>query len=218
MISSPHEQLFSLLNSLYPLSEQLKKALLTQTQEISRKKGTCLFKEGMIASNAYFIAKGIGRTFYYNEGKEITHNICPENRIFISAGSYYTGLPSYETGELIEDSELIVLPRDTVENLCLKYLELNYMIRRLVEMFYVILDQRTFFLHMKSAPERYTACLESSPDFFNRVPLGQIASFLGMSQETLSRLRNNAYPAHGNSHHSSGILKGGGREGKEGID
>ena len=193
MTSVPYKQLFSLLNSLYPLSEDLKSALFSSSREVSLKKGSCLFKEGMIASNAYFIAKGMGRTYYYKEGKEITNNLCPENRVFISASSYYTSQPSYETGELIEDSNLIVLPHETIESLCLEYLELNYMIRRLVEIFYVLLDQRTYSLHMKTAQERYTFCLENSPDFFKRVPLGQIASYLGISQETLSRLRSNSY-------------------------
>lgn len=190
MNSTPHEKLFSLLNNLYPLSEELKTALSDSTQQISMPRGTYLFKEGVVASNAFFIARGMGRTYYHKEGKEITNNICPENRIFISASSYYTGQPSYETGELIEDSDLILLSRGTVEKLCHQFLELNFMIRRLVEMFYVVLDQRTYFLHMKSAKERYEFYMKHSPDFFLRVPLGQIASFLGMTQETLSRLRN----------------------------
>lgn len=193
MKRTPHEKLFSLLDSLYPLSKELKTALSDSTQQVSLPKGTCLFKEGMVASNAYFVAKGIGRTYYYKEGKEITNNICPENRVFISASSYYTGQLSFETGELLEDSELIVLPRETVERLCLEFPDLNFMIRRLVEMFYVILDQRTYFLHMKSAQERYDFCIKNTPDFFLRVPLGQVASFLGMTQETLSRLRSKTH-------------------------
>lgn len=193
MNSMPYQKLFSLLNSIYPLSEELKAALSDSAQQVSLPKGTCLFKQGMVASNAYFIAKGMGRTYYYKEGKEITNNICPENRVFISASSYYTGQPSYETGELVEASDLILLHRETVEKLCHQFLELNFMIRRLVEMFYVVLDQRTYFLHMKSAKERYEFCMQQSPDFFLRVPLGQIASFLGMTQETLSRLRSSTY-------------------------
>ncbi len=193
MKPTPYQKLFSLLNSLYPLSEELKTALSESAQQVSLPKGTCLFKEGMVASNAFFIARGMGRTYYYKEGKEITNNICPEDRVFISASSYYTGQPSYETGELVEDSDLIILPRETIEKLCHDYPDLNFMVRRLVEMFYVILDQRTYFLHMKSAQERYASCMQQSPDFFLRVPLGHIASFLGMTQETLSRLRGKAH-------------------------
>ena len=193
MKRTPHEKLFSLLSSFYPLSEELKAALSDSTQQVSLPKGTCLFKEGMVASNAYFVAEGIGRTYYYKEGKEITNNICPENRVFISASSYYTGQLSFETGELVEDSDLIVLPRETVERLCNEFPDLNFMIRRLVEMFYVVLDQRTYFLHMKSAQERYEFYMTHSPDLFFRVPLGQVASFLGMTQETLSRLRSKTH-------------------------
>jgi CRP-like cAMP-binding protein len=184
-----YESLFSLLESIYPVSEQLKKGLIQNSKPISLSKGTILFNEKDIASNAYFIVKGFARTYYYKNEKEITNNLCPENRIFISASSFYTNQPSYETGELIEDSDMIVLTNENIEKLCLKYLELNFMIRRLVEIFYVVLDQRTYSIHMKTAEEKYNFLLQNNPDFFQRVSLGHIASFLGMTQETLSRLR-----------------------------
>ena len=181
--------MFSLLETFYPVSDSLKQALIKSSEEVSLPKDTILFKIGDVASSAFFIAKGMARTFYYKGEKEITSNLCPENRIFISASSYYTGQPSYETGELIEDSELIILPHENIEKLCLEFMELNYVIRKLVEIFYVVLDQRTYFLHMKNVKERYDFLMQNNPDFFLRAPLGQIASFLGMTSETLSRLR-----------------------------
>ncbi len=193
MSPSAYQSMFSLLDSIYPLSDELKQAIMDSSHEVNLPKGTLLFKKGEIASNAYFVARGMGRTYYYKEGKQITTNLCPENRIFISASSYYTGQPSYETGEVIEDSNLIVLSHENLEKLCLQFLELNYVIRKLVERFYLILDQRTYFLHMKTARERYDFMMQDTPGFFLRVALGQIASFLGMSQETLSRLRSNSW-------------------------
>jgi CRP/FNR family transcriptional regulator, anaerobic regulatory protein len=193
MKQSAYDSMFDLLNSIYPLSDTLKQAFFDSTQEVSLKKGAILFKTGEVASNAYFVNKGMARTYYYKDDKEITSNICPENRIFIAASSYYTGQPSYEMGELIEDSSLIILSHDTIERLCLEFLELNYMIRKLVETFYVVLEQRTYFLHMKNAQEKYNFLIQNNPDYFLRVPLGQIASFLSMTQETLSRLRSRVY-------------------------
>lgn len=189
MFQSFYESLFSLLDSIYPVSDQLKKGLIEHSEPLSLPRCSVLFKKDEIASNAYFIVKGFARTYYYKDDKEITNNLCPENRIFISASSFYTNQPSYETGELIEDSDMILITHENIEKLCLTFMELNYMIRRLVEMFYVVLDQRTYSIHMKSAEEKYLFLLHNNPDFFQRVPLGQIASFLGMTQETLSRLR-----------------------------
>ncbi len=187
-----YESLFNLLETFYPVSGSLKKGITKQSRVLSMPKGSVLFKIGEIASEASFIVKGFARTYYLKDEKEVTNNLCPENRIFISASSFYTGLPSYETGELIENSDLIIFTHSGIENLCLEFMELNFMIRKLVEIFYVVLDQRTYSLHMKNAEEKYNFLLQNNPDFFQRVSLGQIASFLGMTQETLSRLRAKA--------------------------
>jgi CRP/FNR family transcriptional regulator, anaerobic regulatory protein len=187
--SSNYSSFFNILNSYYPLSDELKEALLKSTYELIRPKGTILFKLDEMISNSYFIVKGIARTYYYNKDKEITNSLCAENRIFTTA-VFFSGLLSYEVGELLEDSILIVLPRKAIESVSLKYLELNYIIRKMAEQFTIALEQRIYFLHMKSARERYDNLLKTNPDFFQRIPQGQIASFLGMTQETLSRLKS----------------------------
>ena len=188
-MSPSYEQMFSLLSTIFPVSEELKKALLSSTSEVNYKKGTFLFDIGEVTRKAFFIVKGIARSFYYKKDKNITNHICAENRIFTSATSMFVNKPAYEAGELLEDSTLIVLPYEGIEKICLEIMELNYIMRKLAELFYAELDQRMFFIHMKDAYERYDFLMQNHPDYFLRVPLGHIASYLGMRQETLSRLR-----------------------------
>lgn len=188
-IQSPYNSFFTILESFYPISEEIKKALFESTQVIHYPKGYNLFTVNEIVTKAYYIYKGIGRTFYYKEGREITNNFYAENQIITSPTSFFTVQPAYEIGELIEDSVLIEMSKETIEGLCLKYMALNYVMRKLGEIFYTALDQRFYSIHMRSAKERFDILMDTQPDLFHRAPLGQIASFLGMTQETLSRLR-----------------------------
>jgi CRP-like cAMP-binding protein len=184
-----YDTFFSILDSFYHTSDELKEAIINSTWLVKYPKGTILFKPDEIVPNAYFIVKGLARTYYIKKEKEITNSFCSENQVFTSSMSFFSGQPSFETGELIEDSTLIVLPRKTTEKISLEYLELNYIMRKMAEMFHVELEQRIYFLHMKNARERYDNLLNTHPDYFQRITLGQIASYLGMTQETLSRLR-----------------------------
>ena len=181
---------FNSIQSIYPISKTVKDAIVSATKEIQLPKGTILFKIGDVVSNAFFIAKGIARTFYYKNEKELTHSICSENKIFTSATSFFTEQPSFEAGELIEDCTLIVISRQKIEKISFQYPDLNYIMRRTGEFFYADLDLRMYSLHMKTAKERYDHLMKTNPDYILRVPLGYIASYLGMTQETLSRLRN----------------------------
>lgn len=187
---STYTSFFKILETFHPLSEGLKEELLDSTCIEKYPKGYKLFSCNEIISDAYYIQKGIARTFYCNNIREITTNITSENKIFTSPSSFFTGQPSFEEGELMEDSVLIKMSRNTIEHLCLKYLELNFIMRRLGELFYVALDQRVYSLHMKTAQERYDNLMITFPGYFQRISLGIISSYLGMTQETLSRLRS----------------------------
>jgi CRP-like cAMP-binding protein len=187
---SSYTLFFEILEEFYQVSDELKSAIINSTIVVKYPKGTILFDINEIVTDAYFIYKGIARTSYFKDEREFTNSFTSEKTIFTSPSSFFTGQPSYETGELLEDSVLIKMSRNTIEEICQKHMELNYIMRRLGENFYVTLDQRTYFLHMKSAQERFENLMNANPDYFQRIPLGHIASFLGMTQETLSRLRS----------------------------
>ena len=103
--------------------------------------------------------------------------------------SFLLEKPCYEYGELVEDSVLVVLSHHDVERLCSQHLEIANFERKITEQYLIQEHERAISLQFQSVQERYEHLMQSRPDVFLRFSLGSIASYLGMSQETLSRLR-----------------------------
>ncbi len=188
--SEAYQTLFNLFNAFCPLSEALKQAIQDQTQILDVKKKTKLLQAGDTANTIYFILKGAARVFYLDKnGDETTTWFLFENELLISVYSFYTGKPSFEYLESLEDCTMISLTRDKLNGLYLRFPEFNFIGRRLTEIYHTKSEEQANNLRMLSAKERYQKLLETTPQLINRVSLGQIASYLGISQETLSRIR-----------------------------
>ena len=112
-----------------------------------------------------------------------------EGDFVISIVSFYTQTPSEEMIETIEDCILWSISYQRLHQLYFQFPEFNWVGRLLTEHYYVLSEQRTQNLRKKTADERYRHLVTSFPDISNRVPLKSIASYLGISFETLSRLR-----------------------------
>ena len=112
-----------------------------------------------------------------------------ENDLIVSVYSFYTRQPSYENVELLEESTLVSIDYAQLQQLYRTFPEFNFVGRVLTERYYVLSEERTLSLRLQTALERYHDLLKSNPLLFGRAPLKQIASYLGMTPETLSRLR-----------------------------
>ncbi len=148
-----------------------------------------VLKEGQVAQKMYFIEKGCVRGYYLKEGQEVNSWFMKEGDFVISIVSFYAKSPSEEIIETLEESLLWSISRQNLERLYLQYPAFNLVGRLLTEKYYVLSEQRTQNLRKKTADERYRNLVASFPDISNRVPLKYIASYLGISSETLSRLR-----------------------------
>ncbi|MBB2146495.1 cyclic nucleotide-binding domain-containing protein [Pedobacter sp. LMG 31464] len=185
-----HESLFNVFNSIYPLSDELKKAIVNESNIIHVEKKTQLLNAGETSNNIYFINKGAARVYYLDkEGAEITSWFLFENELLISVYSFFTGLPGFEYLETLENSTLIVLKREKLNKLYEKYLDFNFIGRKLTEFYYIRNEIQANELRVLTAKQRYQRLLTNNPKLLNRVSLGHIASYLGISQETLSRIR-----------------------------
>lgn len=184
------EQLLTHLTSFYQLSPEAQLALNDCFEEITLSKNEFLVKEGKTCRHLYFLQQGALRGFYNLDGKEITHWFGFENDFVTSFHSFTTQQPSVENIQLMEGCILWVISKDTLTDLFNRYHEIERLVRIAYEKYYIRLEERYVNAQFKTAAERYEDLLRRTPHIIERVPLGYISSFLGISQETLSRVRS----------------------------
>jgi CRP-like cAMP-binding protein len=148
-----------------------------------------ILSAGQHSNTAYFVAEGLVRIYYVKEGKEITNWFIKENMVFAPTYSILTGEANYSNYEAIEDTIVLQIQYAVMESFYAKYHNMEHMGRKLIEAYYGIFMKKTFDVLFLSAEERYSLFIRDNEDLLNRVPLRYIASYLGITQETLSRMR-----------------------------
>jgi CRP-like cAMP-binding protein len=177
------------LNNIIPISKELEAELSSVSKEISVAKNTILVSERERCRNLYFIQKGLVRGYYYDESKEITHWFAQEEEFATSFYSFITVEASSETIETLEDCKLIQISYSDLQNIYKKFPETERIGRIITETYYIKLEERFLTQRIRSAKDRYLDLLKKDPALLNRAALGQIATYLGIAQETLSRVR-----------------------------
>ncbi len=171
------------------LTADAEKDIRDMLQIESIEKGHQIIREGKVCNRLYFLSKGTARTFFYQKGKDITHWIYPEETVFTSWHSYYLRKPSVEYVELTEDATLISLHYEQWQNLFDKHPELNRFGRLIMEQELAVIDEFYKGYYFLTAKEKYELLITAFPKITQIANLGHIASMLGISQETLSRIR-----------------------------
>lgn len=183
------EKLFTHINQFSPLGKGALSDLGVALQKVQLNRGAFLIRESQICQHLYFLEKGCLRGFYTLDGKEITHWFAFENNFVTSFFSFISRKPCFENIQLIEDCTLWAITYDSLQQLYLQHTDMERMGRIMHERYYVMLEERFVRNHFKEAKERYENLMLNSPHILQRVPLGHIASYLGITQETLSRIR-----------------------------
>jgi CRP-like cAMP-binding protein len=135
------------------------------------------------------VLKGAIRQYYLADGKEVVTRLIVEGGFATAFYSFLSQQPSYEYGEVVEDAELVSVAHKDIEALCAKHIDIANFERKVTEQYLIQEHERALSLQFQSVQERYEHVLRLRPDVFLRFSVGTIASYLGMSQETLSRLR-----------------------------
>jgi len=186
------EVLFDHIRQYCQLGKPALKSLSTVLQKVEVGKGDFLITEGKICRHIYFLEQGCLRGFYNLDGKEITYWFAFENNFVTSFFSFITKRPAVENIQLIEDSILWSIAHHDLEALYQKHADIERLGRIMTERYYVMLEERFLSNHFKEARDRYDNLITNTPHILQRIPLGHIASYLGISQETLSRIRSKA--------------------------
>jgi CRP/FNR family transcriptional regulator, anaerobic regulatory protein len=176
-------------NHVHPMSPELSDAVaaITEIKEYPRK--WMLLREGQVSHYACYVVKGLARGYYMAGNKEVTRLFMDEGFIITSWLSFYSQQPAHEAIELLEDSTLACMHHDDLEKIYKAFPEFNILGRKVVERFFYLSEQRQLMLRRYTAEEKYQLFVEQHPTLFQRVAQKQIATFLGVTEETLSRVR-----------------------------
>lgn len=185
-----HSPISIFFDQIHPLSKEAFDFVDNGTFPVSVTRGKFLMKPGNTDDQYYLILKGVMRAFIKEEGKEITTWINEENEIVGSIRSLGRNAPCEEYIQAIEDTELIGIPYSLVQSLYDQFPEANIIGRKILEESYRDAEERAFISRIPSAEKKYKRFIATRPQLVNRVSLKYIASYLGMTLETLSRVRS----------------------------
>lgn len=171
------------------LSADAEKDICSLIRIENLEKGHQIVKEGKVCNRLYYLSEGTARTFFYQKGKDITHWVYSNDTVFTSWHSYYLRKPSVEYIELTENAVLVSLSYDDWQDLFDKHPELNRFGRLIMEKELAVIDDFYKGYYFLTAKEKYELLITAFPKITQIANLGHIASMLGISQETLSRIR-----------------------------
>ena len=183
------EQLFQYFKKFNPLSKEAEEAIGEICSVIAIKKNKDLQSIGHTCKTIYFIKKGVARIYYLHDGIDITENFFFENNIIARVESLLTGKPSRKAIQILEDADIVSINANALFELYNRFHEIERLFRKIFEAAYVDTVNRIEGMQFHAAEERYKALLHEAPDVLKRVPLKYIASYLGITQVSLSRIR-----------------------------
>ncbi|MFC5046684.1 Crp/Fnr family transcriptional regulator [Aquimarina hainanensis] len=174
-----------------PLSDKTIAHWASLIKQRTYPKGYILVKEGQYSDMLYYIVKGAIKAYYLKDGKNVTDWFAFEGDFMCAITSYFLQVPSPHYIETLEEVHLLSITREEMNLLCDNYHDFERLGRISCTKTMLQLQQRIVSLQFETAQQRYENLLERFPVITQRASLRDIASFLGITQETLSRIRAN---------------------------
>ena len=186
------EYLDKINNYLATINTDALQALESVSHTKTFAKGDYLLCAGDTCKHSFLIVQGIARKYYLHTGKEITTELYFEHDLAIAFESYILQTPGKEYIEALSNVTATVINFEAFKALKQQYPQLLELDLMITEYYGVWLERRLFDFHTLTATERYKALLKNEPHIIKTIPLTIIASYLGISLETLSRIRSRA--------------------------
>lgn len=182
--------LFKYLTKFTSLNAEQQQAIVDDIRIAEVKKGTVLLRQGDVPTKCYFVLKGCVRQYAIDEsGKEVTSNFYTEEQAVSIFNRHQQNKQSAYTFTCLEDSVLVVGDLDAEKDMLQKHTQLETMIRMMVEENLGEVQEEWALFIASTPEERYKALLRKRPHLVNRVPQHQLSSYLGMTPESLSRIK-----------------------------
>lgn len=185
------KQLKDYIQELLPeLTEDTWDSFVQKTVIREYKKGQTVYKQGIVCSYVSFVCSGLLRSYYLVDGKEIITAFGPENCYFSEYESFLSRQPSLMYTDAIEDTIVIDVSYNDLQELYAKYPQCEKVGRLIAEYLFVHLANKNSSYLLNTPEERYAKFLEEYEMIQQRIPQYMIASYLGITPEALSRIRS----------------------------
>jgi len=186
------KELFDFILRFGNLNQQQLDFIKSKAQEISISKEEYFSEAGKISRQVAFVVEGIMRVCYYdNKGEEITKYFIEENNLVVDLESFDNEIPSSSYVQAVTDCKLIVFQRKDWLELLQTIVGWEAIVHKIISRALLQKVERRSPLVSEDAKTRYLKFLEIYPNVVNRIPLSYIASYLGITQSSLSRIRKN---------------------------
>lgn len=182
-------EIIQVMSMVHNLSEESKALLQNLMTQRSYPKGHHLLNLWQVPQHFYFIAKGAGRVYYMKDGHDVSDYLALDMNFVGAVPALFTGEPSHKAVELLEDSVVQSFVYKEFEKLCNENLEIGTLGRKMAVLAVLQGQKRIEDLRFLSAAERYNELLDKYPGITNRISLKHLASYLGTTQVSLSRIR-----------------------------
>ncbi|HET8886878.1 MAG TPA: Crp/Fnr family transcriptional regulator [Salinimicrobium sp.] len=183
------EELFQHFSQFIVLSENLKQEIANRIQPLSIKKETVVHDAHQICGHSYFIQKGLLRTYFHKDGKEISEYFSFEKEWVNSPRSFMQQQIDIYSIDALEDTEAFKINVPDLVYLFNQFPEMERYARLSMGSVFGHFMERITSMRFTTAKEKYNHFLEVYAGVHHRIPLGMIASYMGVTQETLSRIR-----------------------------
>lgn len=194
MKSKMERILLKYLTKFTTLNEEEQQAIVKDILIEEYKKGTMLLRQGDVPTKCYFVLKGCVRQYSIDEtGKEVTSNFYTEEQAIANFNHHKQDNSSAYSLTCVEDCILVVGDLDAEKDMYNKYTQLETMTRKMIEEKLGDMQDEMAAFIASTPEERYKALLQKRPHLVDRVPQHQLASYLGITPESLSRIKKRIY-------------------------
>lgn len=184
------EHFKTFLKQITPITDEEFENTLPNFKKVSLGKNSYFIQLGKICRQIAFIQKGTLRTSYINENaEEVTSCFCTENSFTTSYKSFILQEPSTLSIQAMEDAELLVINYEDLQKLFKESVAWQTIGRVIAERQYIVMEQYAGVLCNENAKEKYLRLLKEQPGILHKATINDIASYLGITRRTLSRIR-----------------------------
>lgn len=181
--------LLDVLSQTIKVDDAIQSFILEQVDTLELEKGALVGFANALDRNIYFVESGLLRSFYNEDGKDITLGFVKEAGFVASKEALFLQKPSRSRIESLEPSTVNYLGFEKLQKFAESSISISRLMISVMGTLAISMEHRIYALQYMSAKERYQQMMDEAPDILLRAPLGMVASYLGMSQETLSRIR-----------------------------